>query len=110
MARVMEISTPLGPDVLLFHRMHATEELSRVPEFRLELLSPRGDIKPEELLGKNVTVTVMLADDTPRHFNGFVSRFSAGRLFGRYYRYFAVVRPWIWFMSRTADSRIFQEM
>jgi hypothetical protein len=31
MARVMEVSTPLGEDVLLFHRMHARDEISRVP-------------------------------------------------------------------------------
>lgn len=27
----MEVSTPLGDDVLLFHRMQAREEVSRVP-------------------------------------------------------------------------------
>ena len=42
MPRVMEIMTPLGDDVLLFHRMHAREEISRVPEFQLELLSMNG--------------------------------------------------------------------
>jgi type VI secretion system secreted protein VgrG len=31
-------------------------------------------------------------------------------MFGRYYRYHAVVRPWLWFLSRTADCRIFQDM
>ena len=110
MPRVMEVSTPLGDDVLLFHRMQAREEISRVPEFQLELLSLKGDIKHEDILGKNITVTVMLPDDSPRHYNGFVSRFSQGRMIGRYHRYFATVRPWIWFMSRTADCRIFQEM
>ena len=30
MPRVMEIVTPLGEDVLLFHGMHAREELSRL--------------------------------------------------------------------------------
>ena len=31
-------------------------------------------------------------------------------MLGRYYRYSAVVRPWLWFLTRTADCRIFQEM
>ena len=30
MPRLMEITTPLGDDVLLFHRMTAREELSRL--------------------------------------------------------------------------------
>ena len=29
---------------------------------------------------------------------------------GRYHRYRAEVRPWLWFLSRTSDCRIFQEM
>ena len=29
---------------------------------------------------------------------------------GRYRRYYATVHPWLWFLSRTADCRIFQEM
>ena len=45
-------------DVLLFHRMHAREELSRSSEFELELLSESTKtINFDEILGKNVTVT-----------------------------------------------------
>ena len=110
MPRVMEIATPLGDEVLLFHGMHAREEMSRVSEYQLDLLSPRGDINLDEILGKNVTVKLALPDDTTRYFNGFVTRFSQGGMLGRYHRYSAVVRPWLWFLSRTADCRIFQDM
>ena len=41
MPRVMEISTPLGADVLLFHRCTRTRNSSRLSDFQLELLSPR---------------------------------------------------------------------
>ncbi len=37
--RVMEIATPLGEDVLLFHGMRAREELGRLSEYHLDLLS-----------------------------------------------------------------------
>jgi type VI secretion system secreted protein VgrG len=106
----MEITTPLGPDVLLFHAMHAREELSRVGEIKLDLLSQKNDIKLDDILGKNVTVKVMLQDDSLRHFNGYVTRFSQGGTYGKYRRYYATVNTWAWFMSRTADCRIFQEM
>lgn len=110
MPRVMEIATPLGEDVLLFHGMHAREEMSRLSEFHLDLLSTRGDIDLDEILGKNVTVKVALQDDSIRHVNGYVTRFSQSGMYGRYHRYFADVRPWLWFLTRTADCRIFQEM
>src|SRR5215471_11421447 len=109
MARVMEITTPLGAD-LLFRGMHGREEMSRLSEFQLDLLSLKGDIKIDKILGKNVTVKVALPDDSTRYFNGFVTRFSAGGRFGRYFRYYAVVNPWLWFLTRTSDCRIFQDM
>lgn len=110
MPRAMEIATPLGDDVLLFHGMHAREDMSRLSAFHLDLLSPRGDINVDEILGKNVTVKVALQDDSTRHYNGYVTRFSQGGMYGRYHRYFAEVNPWLWFLTRTADCRIFQEM
>src|SRR5687767_9608246 len=110
MPRVMEITTPLGEDVLLFHAMHASEELSRVGECRLDLLSTESDIDVDAILGKSVTVKVALQDDSTRFFNGFVTRFGQGGKHGRYRRYYADVHPWMWFLSRTTDCRIFQEM
>jgi type VI secretion system secreted protein VgrG len=105
----MEITTPLGAD-LLFHGMHAREELSRLFEYQVDLLSVKPDISLDGILGKNVTVKVALPDDNTRYFNGFVTRFSQGGRYGRYTRYFAIVRPWLWFLTRTTDCRIFQEM
>jgi type VI secretion system secreted protein VgrG len=109
MARVMEITTPLGKD-LLFHAMHGREELSRVSEYQVDLLSLKADIDINQILGKNVTIKLVLQDDSVRHFNGYVTRFSQGGMHGKYRRYYATVRPWAWFLSRTADCRIFQEM
>ena len=110
MRRVMEIVTPLGDDVLLFHRMTAREELSRLSEFEVDLLSERGDINLDNILGKNVTVKLELHDDSVRHFNGYVTRFEQVGLHGRYHAYHATVRPWLWFLTRTADCRIFQDL
>ena len=109
MPRVMEITTPLGDD-LLFHGMHAREEMSRLFEYQLDLLSVKPDIDVDKILGKNVTVKLALPDDSTRYFNGFVTRFSQGARYGRYTRYSAIVRPWLWFLTRTTDCRIFQEM
>ncbi|HEX6316519.1 MAG TPA: type VI secretion system tip protein TssI/VgrG, partial [Gemmatimonadaceae bacterium] len=108
--RVMEIVTPLGEDVLLFHGMSAREEMSRLFEYQLDLLSLKNDINLDDILGKNVTIKIALTDDSTRYFNGYVTRFSQGGLYGRYNRYLATVRPWFWFLTRTADCRIFQDM
>ena len=71
MPRVMEITTPLGEDVLLFHGMHAREEMGRLIEYQLDLLSPKNDVNLDDILGKNVTVKLALPDDSTRYFNGY---------------------------------------
>ena len=110
MPRVMELVTPLGEDVLLFHGMSAREEISRPFEYQLDLLSAKENVKFDDILGKNVTLKVALPDETTRFFNGYVTRVAQGGTYGRYNRYFVTVRPWLWFLTRTADCRIFQDM
>jgi type VI secretion system secreted protein VgrG len=101
---------PLPADSLLFAAMTASAGLSELGETQLTLLSPRPDLKPEDLLGKPVTVKVQLRDDSKRFFHGYVSRFGMGAHQGQYFTYHATVHPWLWFLSRTADCRIFQEL
>ncbi len=111
--RIFAVSTPLGEDVLVFHRMTATEQLGRLFQYELELLSERADIELANLLGKNVTVRMELPDargSGTRYFNGFVTRFRYLGLRGRYSVYQAVLNPWLWFLTRTADCRIFQKL
>jgi type VI secretion system secreted protein VgrG len=108
--RVMEIATPLGEGALLFHGMRGREELGRLSEYHLDLLSADGEVDVDAILGKNVTIKLALPDNSARYFNGYVTRFSQGTLHGRYYQYTATVHPWLWFLTRTSDCRIFQEM
>jgi len=107
--RAVEIATPLGPDVLLFHRMTATESLGRLFHFELDLLSEENAIKFEDLLGQMITVRLDLTQGKTRYFSGHVSRFTQANMVGNLYAYHATVHPWLWFLTRTATCRIFQE-
>ncbi len=109
MPRVMEVTSALGDDVLLFRAMRAQEELSRLSEYRLELLSEKGDVNLDKLLGTPMAVTLENVGGKTRYFNGYVTRMAQGGRYGKYHRYLAVVRPWLWFLTRTADCRIFQD-
>ena len=110
MARLMQIATPLAEDVLLFQRLHAWDELSRPFEHQLTLLSAHKDINLDDVLGKPVSVQLGLPGGKNRYFSGYVTRLAQSGMVGRYYRYTAMSRPWLWFLTRTADCRIFQEM
>jgi type VI secretion system secreted protein VgrG len=104
------IKTPLGGDKLLLLNMSGSEKLGRLFHFELDLLSKDNEINFEDIIGQNVTLTLKLPDNSERYFNGFVSQFSQVGTFGNYVSYKAVLKPWLWFLSRTADCRIFQEM
>jgi type VI secretion system secreted protein VgrG len=104
------LKSPLPPKDLMFESMTLSAGLSTLDEMQLGLVSEKPDLKPEDLLGKPMTVTVQLRDDAKRHFHGYVTRFGLGARRGKYFGYQASVRPWLWFLTRTADCRIFQEM
>ena len=105
--REIEFLSPLGEDVLLLRDMAMTEELGRLFVIDLELLSSKN-IKFEDLLGHNVSIRLNLAGDKKRFFNGYVGSISQAVDEGRYARYFVTVYPWLWFLTRTSDCRIFQ--
>jgi len=105
--REIEIITPLGPDVLLLRDMTITEELGRLFTIDVELVGTEN-IKFEDLLGQKITIRLNLPDDKKRYFNGYVSSISQSAYEGRYARYHARVHPWLWFLTRTTDCRIFQ--
>ena len=106
--RAMSITTPLGGDALLFHTLEVSEELGRLAEYNITVLSEKKDIDPNDLLGKHVTVKLELPKGDPRYFDAQVVRFALAGKRGRYYRYAIVARPWLWFLTRTSDCRIFQ--
>ncbi|KAA6187361.1 type VI secretion system tip protein VgrG [Thiohalocapsa marina] len=108
-ARELSVSTSLGDDVLLLRGMAASEQLSRLFEYQLELVSEDIDIRHSDLLGQPATVRVSLLDGGQRYFSGIVSRFSQVGFDGAFAIYQATLVPWLWFLTRTADCRIFQD-
>jgi type VI secretion system secreted protein VgrG len=106
--RRLYISTPLGDDVLLLTEFSGREEMSRLFSYHAELASENDNIDPAGIVGKNVTIVVDMPDETPRFFNGFVSKFVRHGANDRLTLYTAEIVPWLWFLTRTADCRIFQ--
>jgi len=108
--RELVIATPLGEDKLLLIRMSGTEQLGKPFEYQLELASEDHQIKAEDIIGQNVTIGFELSTDHTRYFNGYISRFTQTLGTLNMVRYRATVVPWLWFLTRTADCRIFQKM
>jgi type VI secretion system secreted protein VgrG len=108
--RLLSLKTPLGENVLLLTSFNGREELSRLFEYRLQMISDNAKIKAADIVGKNITVGIDVPEGSPRFFNGFVNSFVAGDEDSNGRRnYFATMVPWLWFLTQTADCRIFQK-
>jgi type VI secretion system secreted protein VgrG len=108
-AQPARITTALPAEDLLFLAMDGTEELGRPFAYRIDLLSPKDDVDLEALLGKDACVELDQPTGGTRYFHGYVTDVALTGYDGRYVSYRAHLRPWLWFLTRSADCKIFQE-
>lgn len=108
--RLISIDTPLGEDVLLLQGFTGYEGVSQLFNFHLELLSENAAIPFDQIVGQQVTISIELVNGNKRYINGCVSRFVQSGHDARFTFYQAEVVPWLWFLTRTVDCRIFQNM
>ena len=108
--RLLAVETPLGKDKLLLERFAGTEGISWPFKFDLELFSEDPSINFEDVIGKNTSVTVFLADGSERFFHGVIWSYSYLGDTTRYSKYRAVLVPWFRLLTRHRDSRIFQNL
>ncbi|MBO2927710.1 type VI secretion system tip protein VgrG [Pseudomonas otitidis] len=107
-ARMAKVSSPLGGDVLLLDRLDGHDELGRLFDYELELVSEDHNLQLDALLGKPMGVSVELPNGSQRHFHGIAARCSQSSGTGQFAGYHVTLRPWLWLLSRTSDCRIFQ--
>jgi len=108
--RWVTIDTPLGADVLVATGVEGIEGISRLFEFSVTALSSRQTIKPADLLGKSVTVSMARPGGTRRFVNGIVVAFAGGMVTRSSYRLFRLtIAPILWTLGRTSDYKVFQD-
>ena len=106
--REIQFHSPLGPDVLLPVKMTTQEALGDLFCYQIELFSTSKKIKPADLLGKPVALTLDLPQQQKRYWHGLVTRFFRSGGFDSVTHYQAEVRPWLWLLGKSSDCRIFQ--
>jgi type VI secretion system secreted protein VgrG len=110
--RSIAIATPLEKkDTLLLKSVTITEQLGRPFVIKADLLSEELEVDFLELIGKGVTIRLRMpqegGEEKKRFFSGYVSSFVQRPRAEGFCRYEATIVPWLWFLTRTADCRIF---
>jgi type VI secretion system secreted protein VgrG len=113
MNHIITAHTPLDPQTLRFRSLDGQETLSSLYEFNVELVSQSASLDMNSLLGKPLTLEIVTPDGGVRHLGGHIARCAfRGRETDtpRTYVYTVTLRPWLWYLTRTTDCRIFQNL
>lgn len=113
----IKIDTPLGKDALILTRFVFREALSQLFSVKAEVYANGQSVAPEALIGKEVTVSLKLADKSTRYIHGVVADVSAlgtrvtkeaAGTENRDYSLHIVASAW--YMQHRVNSRIFRAM
>ncbi|KQQ59632.1 hypothetical protein ASF69_10875 [Rhizobium sp. Leaf311] len=116
-SRVLKVKSPLGEDQLLPERMIINEGVSQLFEIQLNVRAKKESVKPEELIGRLIDVSVEVqqgdgedGSGVRRPFNGLVTDLHEGPPITRGLRSYAMtIRPQMWLLSRRSDCRIWMD-
>ena len=108
--RMMQFTSPLGPDELIIESLEGMEGLSRLFEFHAELLAETGTaIDLKSIIGQKVTTEISLLDvQGSRYVNGVVAEFVQAAGDGEFDVYHARIVPSLWLLTLSTNSRVFQ--
>jgi len=104
----LSLTTPLAKDTLRLARLHGEEALSQPFHFNLELRTEQRNLDVSQLLGKGACINLTLPGGATRCLHGLVTRFAQAGTLGDSTVCFAELRPWLWLLTLTRDSRVFQ--
>ena len=111
MNRTFIAHSPVG-DQLEFRSLEGSEQISRLFEHRVRMISQSASISAKALLGKDLSIEIDLTTEVggggKRFISGQVVQFTYIGRDGDFYSYEAVLRPWLWHATRRSDFKIFQ--
>ncbi len=110
--RLIGLQTVLGDDILVPVKISGTENMSALFHYTLDVFSDtRHDLQAKDLVGTPATFVLRQTDKTLRYFNGYIeSLVSIGvQRAGQQSTYRLTMIPWLGFLEKASNCRIFQE-
>ena len=106
--RSMRIDAANVSDLLL-QSFSGHEELSRLFSFDVTVLSSQGNIQASDVVGHAMRISIRNLDGSTRYFHGLANRFAYAGQNDQGVLYNATIVPWLWFLTKRTNCRIFQE-
>jgi type VI secretion system secreted protein VgrG len=107
--RLLKLQSALPALALIPERLVLREAVGQPFEMVADCLSTSRHFELKQLVGEQLTVSLLQADGSYSPWHGYV--FEAAQLGadGGLARYRLVMRPWLWFLSERTDSFVYQE-
>ncbi|MGB3435439.1 type VI secretion system Vgr family protein, partial [Achromobacter sp.] len=107
-ARMLQVRTPLDA-ALAVERMSLREGVSELFALTLDCLASSAELDVQALLGREISVSVLLADGGRRQWHAVVEGVDALGADGGLARYRLHAAPWLAALSLRRDSFLFQD-
>jgi type VI secretion system secreted protein VgrG len=110
--RKLRLTGPLTDDQMFIKAARVVEGLSKISEISVDFMSPDKARDLADLVGKPFTVKMQLGEEEGGSWRQFVGTCTEAQFIGVHegYGYYSVeLRPWLWFLTKSTDNRIFQE-
>jgi len=104
----VQITTPFGDSELLVEDLDGEESISGLYVYRLRMVSENPSLAFETIVGKEASLAISMADGDKRFVHGIVARFRQAGSSRRFTTYFAELCPRLWLLTKTRDSKIYQ--
>ncbi len=100
----------LEEDAVKVLSFEGEENISRLFEYRFDLLSEEAELDAANILNKKATFTLTRGDEEPITIHGIISHFEQRGRTPDYVSYHAVLVPKMWRLTLTYQSEIYQQM
>jgi len=100
----------LAEDAVNVVAFEGEESISRLFEYRLQLVSADPALDAKKILNKKATFTLSRGDEEPIKLCGIISHFEQRGSNPEYVSYYAVLVPKLWRLTLNFSSNVFQKM
>jgi len=105
------VDTPLDKGKkrkFFLQEIQGEEQISGLFHYRLRLKASDNNIDFSKIIGERLTVAIEFSSKGKRYINGFVTNFAQAESDEQFTIYYAEIRPWLWQLTLTSGSRIYQ--
>ena len=104
----LTMPAPWADNALVLSQMKAVEAQSSLFKFVIEAVSLEADLDFSSALGRGGMVKLVAVDGRERYFHGVITEAHWGGSQQDLHYYELVLRPWLWLLTLTSNSRIFR--